>query len=171
MRELPAEALPCLLDTPSDAILFALDTRGARGGRGGALSVASGLHLVDEVAGSATADVVDRGLLGAQTLLLLELLIEAEDGAFRLPHVAGTATASSVSGIGWWRRQFGAGCWARGSWAGGDFSRLDTHGVASTAAARIHVVGGGWVWLVDAEVDHFGGGVCGLREGWTNQAK
>lgn len=99
VRELPAEALPCVLDAPSYAILFALDARGARGGRGGELARASGLHLVDKVAGSAAADVVNGSLLRAQTLLLLKLLIEAEDGAFRLPHVAGTATASGVGGI------------------------------------------------------------------------
>jgi hypothetical protein len=99
VRELPAQTLPCVLDAPSHAILFALDARGARGGGGRALTVRSGLHLVDKVSGSATANVVDGGLLGAQTLLLLELLVEAEDGAFGLSHVAGTATASSVEGV------------------------------------------------------------------------
>lgn len=99
MRELPAETLPCVLDTPSDTVLFALDARGAGGGRRGALAVGSGLHLLDEVSGAAAANVVDGGLLGAQTLLLLELLVEAEDGTFGLAHIASTATAGSIEGV------------------------------------------------------------------------
>ena len=115
----------------------------------------SGLHLVDEVAGTAAANVVDGCLLGAETFLLLELLVEAEDGAFRLLHVASTATTGSVEGVGWWGRKLSARGWAGGSGTRGDLCGFDAHSVTGTATARVHVGGGGWVRLADVEADHF----------------
>jgi hypothetical protein len=72
----------------------------------------SGLHLVDKVSSTATTDVVDGCLLSAEAFLLLKFLVEAEDGAFRLLHVASTATTGSVEGVARWGRQLGAGSWA-----------------------------------------------------------
>ena len=115
----------------------------------------SGLHLVDQVAGTATANVVDGCLLGAETFLLLEFLVEAEDGAFRLLHVAGTATTGGVEGVSRWGRKLSARGWASGSGARGDVCSLDAHSVTGTATARVHVGGGGGVRLADVEVDHF----------------
>ncbi len=115
----------------------------------------SGLHLVDEVSSTAATDVVDGCLLGAEAFLLLKFLVEAEDGAFRLLHVASTATTGSVEGIARWGRQLGARSWARGSGARSDLSGLDAHSVASAAATRVHVGTSRWVRLVDVEVDHF----------------
>jgi hypothetical protein len=72
----------------------------------------SGLHLVDKVSSTAATNVVDGCLLSAEAFLLLKFLVEAEDGALRLLHVAGTATAGSVESVAWWGRQLGAGSWA-----------------------------------------------------------
>lgn len=59
----------------------------------------SGLHLINKVSSTAATDVVDGCLLSAEAFLLLEFLVEAEDGAFRLLHVASTATTGSVEGV------------------------------------------------------------------------
>jgi hypothetical protein len=111
VRELPAQALPCGLHAAADAVLLALYARGAGSGGGGVLALGSGLHLVDEVAGTAATDVVDGCLLGAEAFLLLEFLVEAKDGTLRLLHVASTATAGGVEGVAGWGRQLGARSW------------------------------------------------------------
>lgn len=121
----------------------------------------SGLHLINKVSSTAATDVVDGCLLGAQAFLLLEFLVEAKDGAFRLLHVASTATTGSVEGVAGWGRQLGAGSRARSSGTRSDLGGLDAHSIASAAAAGVHVSTGGWVRLVDVEVDHFDCLVCG----------
>lgn len=141
------------LQTPADAILLALN-RAARGC--GVLALTPRLHLVDEVAGTTTTDVVDGGLLAAQTLLLLELLIKAEHGAFLVgAHVASTTTSGGEVPVGGRRSELDTRCWACCCAAVGDLRRLDTSDVASTPTARVKVRLGGRVRFGDVEVDHF----------------
>lgn len=153
VRKLARELPPCAVDAAAYAVLVALDAAGAAGG---VLALALGLHLVDVVAGTATTDVVDGGLLGAEALLLLELLVEGEHGTLGLLHVAGTTTANGVDGVGGRRCELDARGRARGSLSRSDLRSLDAHGIASTAATRVEVVGAdGGVRLSDTEVDHF----------------
>lgn len=153
VRHTPTQTVPRTLDTPANTILLALNRR-RRARRVCAQS--PGLLLVDKVSSTATANVVNRCLLAAQTLLLGKLLVEAEHGALRLLHVAGAAAASGVEGVGGRRGELDARGWAGGSSAGSDLGGLDAHGIASTATARVDVGGSyGWVGLGDVEGDHF----------------
>ena len=153
MRELAAEAVPCSLHAAANAILVGLSRR-CRAGT--VLALGAGLHLVNEVAGTSTADVVDGSLLGAEALLLLELLVEAEHGALLLAvDVAGAATAGGEEGVGGRRSELDAGCWARGGLAVGDVGGLDAGDVAGAATARVDVGAAyGWVRLGDVEGRH-----------------
>lgn len=160
VRELTAEAVPCSLHASSDAVLVGLDTRGRAGA---VLALGSGLHLVNEVAGTATADVVDGSLLGAEALLLLELLVEAEHGTLLLAvHVASAATARGEEGVGGRRSELDAGCWARGGLAVGDIGGLDAGDVTGAATARVDVGAAyGWVRFGDVEGRHLVVCFCG----------
>ncbi len=100
--------------------------------------------------------MVHGGLLRAQTLLLLEFLVEAEHGALLVhAHVAGTAAARGKVAAGGRRSELDARCWSSGGAAVGDIRGVDTGYVASSAAARVEVGFGGGMRLGDVEVDHF----------------
>jgi hypothetical protein len=154
VRESPAEAVPRSLHAAPDTVLVALVRR--RGARA-VLALAARLHLVDEVAGTAAANVVHGSLLGAETLLLLEFLVKAEHGAFLFAvHVACAAAARGEEGVGGRRSELDTGCWATGCGAVGEVVGLDTGYVAGTAAARVDVgATDGRVRLGDVEGDHF----------------
>lgn len=102
--------------------------------------------------------MVHRCLLGSQTFLLGELLVEAEHGALPLSfaHVACATAARGEKGIIWWGSELDARGWARGGCAVGDFGRLDTDVVAGATTAGVHDVGwaDGWVRLGNVERDH-----------------
>jgi hypothetical protein len=157
VRERPAQPVPRALNTATNTILVAaVRGHGARA----VLALRTGLHLVDEVARSTAANVVDGSLLGAQTLLLLQFLVEAEHGALLFTvHVACTAAArSEVAGGRWWG-QLDARCWATGGLAVGEVGGLDAGDVAGAAAAGVDVgAADGWVRLGDVEGRHCGGG-------------
>jgi len=122
----------------------------SRGSRVGSRS-----PVVDFVACTAAADVVDGCGVLHEALLLGELLVEAEDGALLLVvHVASTATAGSEVGIGWGSAKLGGGSGTLSVGAGGDVHRVDSGDVAGSAAAVACIVGrwDGWVWLGDAVV-------------------
>lgn len=153
VRHLAGQTAAPPLQTPADTILLAFD-RAA--GRRGVLALAPGLHLINEVSGAATADVVDGGLLAAQALLLLEFLVKAEHGALLVcAHVASTATTRGKVAGGRRKSELGARCWAGSCAAVGNLRGLDAGYIASTAATRVEVGLGGWVRLGDVEVDHF----------------
>jgi len=119
-------------------------------------------HLVDEVAGATTTDVVNRSLVLHQLGLALELLIEAEDSALLFAvHVASAATAGcEVTTWGWCLKSY-SGCWTGGIRARCDILWVDMGDIASTATARVEVMSSrdGWVRLGDAVVarGHFFG--------------
>src|SRR5690242_20896386 len=122
VRHLAGQTAAPPLETPTDTILLALN-RAARGC--GVLALTSGLHLVDEVTGTATANVVDRSLLAAKTLLLLELLIKTEHGAlFVGAHVTSTTTPRGEVAGGGRRSKLDARRWACCCAAVGDFRCL-----------------------------------------------
>lgn len=153
VRELTAHAVPRSLNASSNAVLVRL---GARCRAGAVLALAAGLHLIDEVTGTTTADVVDGGLLRAKALLLLELLVEAEHGTLLLAvHVTSAAAARGEEGVGRRRSELDTGCRARGGLAVGDVGGLDAGDVASTATAGVDVGAAyGWVRLGDVEGRH-----------------
>lgn len=157
---LPRQAVAPPLQAPADTVLLALDRAGRRCR---VLTLALGLHLIDKVAGTTTANVVDGGLLAAQTLLLLELLVKAEHGALLVcAHVtSATATRSKVAG-GRGSSKLDAGCWARCVTAVGKLRGCNASDVSCTAAARVKVRLGGGVRLCDVEVDHFDCSYCVL---------
>lgn len=157
VRELAAQPVPRSLHAASDTVLVGLGTRGRACA---VLALASGLHLVDKVAGTTTANVVDGGLLRAEALLLLEFLVKAEHGTLLLAvHVAGAAATRGEEGVGRRCGQLDARCWARGGRAVGEVGSLDAGNVASTATAGVDVrVSDRWVRLGDVEGRHFGGG-------------
>ena len=100
--------------------------------------------------------MVDGSLLAAQTLLLLELLVEAEHGALLVgAHVSCAATARSKVACGRRRRELDARCWTCGGAAIGDLRSLYTGHVASATTTRVEVGAGRRVRLCDVEVDHF----------------
>jgi hypothetical protein len=157
VAELPAQPVPRRLDAPANAVLLAATA--AHAGRA-VLALAAGLHLVNEVAGTAAANVVDGCLLRAQTLLLLELLVEAEHGALLLAaHVSSAAAARGEVVVGWGRRELDARRGASGGCAVGEVGGLDAGDVASSTAAGVDVgAADGWVRLCDVEGRHFVGG-------------
>lgn len=112
----------------------------------------AGVHLVDEVAGAAAADVVDGRLVLHHPALALQLLVEAEDGALALlVEVAGATAAGEEVGVGRWSLQLDARCWASGVGAGGGLLRVDVDVVAGSTSPGVDVVGrgDGWVRLGD----------------------
>jgi hypothetical protein len=169
VAELPAQPVPRGLDAPAYTVLL---TSTARNTGRAVLALAAGLHLVNEVSGTAATDVVDGCLLRAQTLLLLELLVEAEHGALLLAaHVSGSASARCEVAASRGRRELDTGGWATGGCTVGEVGGLDAGNVASSAAARVDVgAADGWVRLGDVEGRHFGGGGgclwCGDLIGW-----
>ena len=118
-----------------------------------------GAHLVNEVAGASSADVVDGCLLGTQTFLLLEFFVEAEHGTLLLAaHVSGSATARGEVVGGWGSSELDAACWASCGCAVGEVALLDASYISGSAAARVNVGGlDGWVRLGDVEGRHFDG--------------
>lgn len=101
--------------------------------------------------------MIDRGLLAAQTLLLLELLIEAKHGALLVgTHVSCAATARSKVACGGRGGELDARCWACGGAAIGYLRSLYTGNIASATATRVEVGIGRRVGLGDVEVDHVG---------------
>lgn len=118
------------------------------------------MHLVDEIAGSTTADVVDRGCVLSQALLLGQLFIKAEHGALLLAvDVASTATAGGEESIGRWRRERKERGRTGGSGTGSRGLGVDAGDVASSSPARVVDVGGrnGGVRLGDLVARHCGG--------------
>lgn len=97
-REGLANPSPSTLDAPADTGLGL----SAGVGAGGVLAVGrAGVHLVDIVSGAAAADVVDGGGVLTEALLLGELLVEGEHGAFLLAmDVAGAAAARGEERVG-----------------------------------------------------------------------
>jgi len=118
------------------------------------------VKLVDEVACTATADVVNGSLVLHHLALALELLIEAEDGAFLLAvDIAGTTTACGEVGSGRVARDLDARGRARGSLAVGESGSINVAYVAGAAATAVDVVGLGDRWVGLSEVvggAHFG---------------
>ena len=158
-RELPRHLVPGALNGAANTALRV----GAHSRRGRVLA-AGLLALLDEVAGSATANVVDGGGVLPEALLLGEFLVKGEHGALLLAvDVAGAATAAGEEGVGGRGAELDAGCWARGVLAGGDVLG-DAGYVASSSTTVVDGgCGGGRVRLGDVVGDHFGGdGRCDL---------
>lgn len=82
-------------------------------GRRSRVLAAGLLALLDEVASSAAANVVDGGSVLPETLLLDELLVKGEHGALLLAvDVAGATTAAGEESVGGRGAELDAGCWA-----------------------------------------------------------
>lgn len=139
--ELLADPVPGALERVTDALALGVG-RPVGGGRVGSLGAR--VRLIDEVASSATADVVDGCGALPQALLLSKFLVEAEHGAFLLAvHVASAATARSEESV-WWRSgDLNARSGSSGIRALGNFLGVHAGCVASTATSGIVVVGGG----------------------------
>jgi len=115
-------------------------------------------HVVNEITGTATSDVVNWSLVGGDLALTLEFLVEAEHGSLLLAvEVSCAATACGEVGIWWCWADGCLRCWARGIRAGADALWVDLSYIAGAAASRVEVVGrwDRWVWLGDS-VGHFG---------------
>jgi len=117
------------------------------------------MHLIDEVAGSATTNVIDGSSVLAEALLLGQFLVEAEHGALLLAvNVAGAATARGKEGVGGRRREREER--SRSGRIGTSSGRLGVHTGDITGAAPTGVVdvGGrdGGVWLGDLVGWHCG---------------
>ena len=161
MRELAAQPLPRTIHAPPYAIFLALHALRLASGR--VLPLATRLHLIDEVSRTSASNVVHGCLLGAQTLLLLEFLVEAEHGALALLHVAGAAAASRVEGAGGGCGELDARGGPAGGGACGEGAGGNAQSVAGAAAAGVDV--GGFdrgVGLGDVEGWHFDGGWLGV---------
>ena len=127
----------------------------AAGRLGAATARASLGVLVDEVASTATANVVVWSLLIDHLLLAGKLLIEAEDGTLGLPvEVTSAAAAGAEVGVGLRSAELGGGSWALGVGTARDVLWVYTEHVASAATAvASHVASWDrWVWLGDAVV-------------------
>jgi len=97
--DVPRQPVPRRLDAPAHTVLLALNAAGRRAVR--VLALATRLHLIDKIARATTANMVHGSLLGAQTFLLLQFLVEAEHGPLLLAvHVAGAAAAGVNVGGG-----------------------------------------------------------------------
>jgi len=121
------------------------------------------MHLVDGVACSASADMVDGGGVLPQPLLLGELLVEGEHGPLLLAmDVACSSTAGGEESVRWGRSQLDARGWALSSGSVGDILGVDASDVSGTASSSVVVVGdwNGWVRLGDAVGWHFDCFVC-----------
>jgi len=138
LGERSPDAVPGAVDAPpGTARVLALNGRRRRSR---AVPGSRWSPLVNEVAGAATADVVDGSLVLHHAALTGELLVEAEDGALALTvDVAGAATAGGEERVGWMRSDLRARCRAGGGWAWGDFLGVHLGDIACTAAARVNV--------------------------------
>lgn len=102
------------------------------------------MHLVDGVAGTTTANVVDGCGVLAKALLLGKLLVEGEHGSLLLAvDVAGSATARHEVGVGGRRGELDARGRARGVGAVGHVLGVDASDVAGAAATVASIAGGG----------------------------
>lgn len=117
------------------------------------------MHLIDCVAGAATANVVNgRGVL-RQASLLSKFLIEAEHCSFLFTvDVACAAAAGGEESIEWWRTELDAGGRSCGVRTWSDVVRVDASDVACAASASGVVMAGrdGWVWFSDLIRWHLG---------------
>jgi len=121
-------------------------------------------HVIDEVTGTATSDVVNWSLVGSNLALTLEFLVEAEHGSLLLAvEVSCAATACGEVGIWCCWADGSLRCWASGIRTGADTLWVDLSSIAGAAASRVEVVGrwDRWVWLGDS-VGHFDRGVVDL---------
>lgn len=146
--------MPGTLDASSNTGLRV----GGRVGRSRVLAEGPRVHLVDCVAGAATADVVDGGSVLAEALLLGELLVEREHGSLLLAvDVAGSAAARHEVGVGGRRSELDARGRARGVGAVGHVLGVDAGDVARSSAAVASIGGGvdGGVRLGDVVGRHF----------------
>lgn len=119
------ESAPGPLQALASAVLCAISQGLVAGGAGAGLAtlktIRRPLAVEDQVAGTTTADVEDRGNFLLATHLALELLVEAEDGALTAAvHIAG-ATAAGLVGQRRPGVEAGQGCRARGSQGVGGF--------------------------------------------------
>lgn len=115
--------------------------------------------LINQVASATTANVVDRGGVLTETLLLGKFLVEAEHGTFALAvDISGSTSASGEVGVGGRRSELDARGRASGGAAVSYILGVDAGHVAGSTAARVvDICGGGrWVRLGDVEGDHFG---------------
>jgi len=110
------------------------------------------MHLIDSVASTTAADVVDRCCVIHQASLLCELFVEAEHCPFLLAvDVTSTATARGEQGVRWWRSKLDERCWSGGIRARSNVLWIDPSDVSCATTAGMVVVAGrnGGVWLGD----------------------
>lgn len=123
------------------------------------------MHLIDCVASTTAANVVDRCCVVHQTSLLCELFVEAEHCPFLLAvDVTSTATARGEQGVRWWRSKLDERCWSSGIGARSNVLWVDSSDVSCAATAGVVVVAGrnGGVWLGDLVGWHSGFGFTNL---------
>lgn len=151
--------MPGALKAAADTVLRV----GGYGGGSRVLACNSRVHLVNCVAGAATANVVDRSSVLSQALLLGKLLVKAEHGALLLAvDVACTAAAGGKKCVGWRGSELGARRWAGGGSTISHILGVDAGDVAGAASSSVDEVGGGngWVRLSNAVGRHFEFGSC-----------
>lgn len=110
------------------------------------------MHLIDCVASTTAANVVDRCCVVHQASLLCELFVEAEHCPLLLAvDVTSTATARGEQGVRWWRSKLDERCWSSGIGARSNVLWVDSSDVSCAATAGVVVVAGrnGGVWLGD----------------------
>jgi len=110
------------------------------------------MHLIDCVASTAAANVVDRCCVVHQASLLCELFVEAEHCPLLLAmDVTSTATARREQGVRWWRSKLDERCWSSGIGARSNVLWVDSSNVSCAATAGVIIVAGrnGRVWLGD----------------------
>ena len=145
--------MPCSLDAAPDTVLRV--ARHVRGG--GVLARGPGVQLVDQVASTATANVVDGGGVLPEAFLLGEFLVEAEHGALLLEvDIAGTAAARGEETVRRGRSELDAGGRARSITSVGHVLGVHAGDIASSTTAVVDVGGrDGRVRLGDVVGDHF----------------
>ena len=120
------------------------------------------MHLIDCVASTTAANVVDRCCVVHQASLLCELFVEAKHCPLLLAvDVTSTATARGEQGVRWWRSKLDERCWSSGIGARTNVLWVDSSDVSCAATAGVVVVAGRnrGVWLGD---------LVGWHSGFTN---
>lgn len=110
------------------------------------------MHLVDCVASTTAANVVDRCCIVHQASLLCELFVEAEHCPLLLAvDVTSTATARGEQGVRWWRSKLDERCWSSGIGARSNDLWVDSSDISCAATTSVVVVAGGngGMWLGD----------------------
>jgi hypothetical protein len=123
------------------------------------------MHLIDCVASTTAANVVDRCCVVHQASLLCELFVEAEHCPFLLTvDVTSTATTRREQGVRWWSSKLDERCWSSRIGARSNVLWVDSSDVSCAAAAGMVVVAGrnGGVWLGDLVGWHSGFGFTNL---------